>query len=132
VQCEVNGIRHAAGLATIKRTRPLRAAAQGHSDDMVRHRYFSHVSPSGLTLRERVARTGYLRRAREPRLGENIAWGSGTAAAPAEIVKAWMASPGHREIILTPTFREVGVGITGGAPQGGTGATYVLNVGRRR
>jgi uncharacterized protein YkwD len=132
VRCEVNAIRQAAGLPTIKTTQPLRVAAQRHSDDMVRRRYFSHVSPSGLTLRERVARTGYLRRARDPRLGENIAWGSGTAAAPAEIVKAWMNSPGHRQIILTPAFREVGVGITGGAPQGGDGATYVLDVGKRR
>ena len=42
-----------------------------------------------------------------------------------------MQSPGHREIILTPTFEEVGVGIANGAPQGGQGATYTLNVGRR-
>jgi uncharacterized protein YkwD len=132
VRCEVNGIRQAAGLTTIKGTPPLRVAAQRHSADMVRRHYFSHVSPSGATLRERVVRTGYLRRASEPRLGENIAWGSGTAAAPAEIVKAWMNSPGHREIILTPAFREVGVGITGAAPQGGNGATYVLDVGKRR
>lgn len=34
--------------------------------------------------------------------------------------------------MLTPAFRELGVGITGGSPQGGPGATYVLNVGRRR
>jgi uncharacterized protein YkwD len=43
-----------------------------------------------------------------------------------------MNSPGHREIILTPAFPEVGVGITGAAPQGGNGATYVLDVGKRR
>ena len=55
-----------------------------------------------------------------------------TAAAPAEIVKAWMNSPGHRAIILPAAFREVGVGIAGGAPQGGNGATYVLDVGRRK
>jgi uncharacterized protein YkwD len=132
VRCEVNGIRQAAGLTPIKKMGALKVAAQRHSDDMVRRNYFSHVSPSGATLRERVARAGYLRRARNHRLGENIAWGSGTAAAPAEIVKAWMNSPGHREIILTPAFREVGVGITGAVPQGGSGATYVLDVGRRQ
>jgi len=132
VRCEVNAIRQTAGLATIKTTPKLRVAAQRHSDDMVARHYFSHVSPSGSTLRERVAATGYLRRARQHSLGENIAWGSGTAAAPAEIVKAWMNSPGHREIILTPAFREVGVGITAAVPQGGNGATYVLDVGRRK
>ena len=43
-----------------------------------------------------------------------------------------MNSPGHRAIILPAAFREVGVGIAGGAPQGGNGATYVLDVGRRK
>jgi uncharacterized protein YkwD len=131
VRCEVNAIRRNAGLPPVRGSATLRRAAVRHSRDMVTRRFFSHVSPSGATLRDRVARTGYLRGARRPRLGENIAWGSGSAAAPAGIVSAWMQSPGHREIILTPAFREVGVGIAGGAPQGGSGATYTLDVGRR-
>jgi uncharacterized protein YkwD len=131
VRCEINGIRRAAGLQPIRAMPKLRVAAQRHSNDMVRRRYFSHVSPSGSTVRERVKRAGYLRGVRGHQLGENIAWGSGSAATPAEIVKAWMQSPGHREIILTPAFEEVGVGIAGAAPQGGHGATYTLNVGRR-
>jgi uncharacterized protein YkwD len=98
---------------------------------MVRHHYFAHVSPSGSTVTERVKKAGYLHGARRHTIGENIAWGSGSAAAPAAIVQAWMNSPPHRAIILTAAFRDVGVGIAAGAPQGGPGQTYTLDVGRR-
>lgn len=131
VRCEVNAVRAAAGLPRVRAMSKLRVAAQRHSEDMVARRYFSHVSPSGATLRDRAARVGYLRGRRSTRLGENIGWGTGTAATPAQIVSAWMHSPPHRRIILTRGFRELGVGIADGAPQGGPGATYTLNVGRR-
>jgi uncharacterized protein YkwD len=131
VRCEINAVRRAAGLAPIRATRKLRVAARRHSEDMVARRYFSHVSPSGATVRDRVARVGYLRGARSTRVGENIGWGTGTAATPAQIVAAWMRSPPHRRIILTPGFRELGVGIARGVPEGGDGRTYTLNVGRR-
>jgi uncharacterized protein YkwD len=131
VRCEVNAIRAANGLPPIRTTTALRTAAQRHSQDMVRRHYFAHVSPSGQTVTDRVKRAGYLEGARSPRLGENIGWGSGSLATPAAIVQAWMNSPPHRAIILTPAFRDAGIGIAEGAPQGGDGATYTLDVGRR-
>lgn len=49
--------------------------------------------------------------------GENIAAGQGS---PAEVVTAWMNSPGHRANILHPTFRRMGLACvdssTSGAP----------------
>jgi uncharacterized protein YkwD len=128
VRCEINAIRVAHGLRPIRTTKALRVAADRHSEDMVRRHYFAHVSPSGQTLTDRARRAGYDDFAR---LGENIGWGSGSLATPAAIVRAWMNSPPHREIILTPGFRDAGVGIASGAPQGGDGATYTLDVGRR-
>lgn len=127
VRCEINKIRAAHGLAAVRTTTPLRLAAQRHSEDMVRRRYFAHVSPSGQNVSERVRKLGY----RFRRVGENIGWGSGSAATPGAIVQGWMQSPPHRRIILTPGFREAGVGIAEGAPQGGQGKTYVLDVGSR-
>ncbi len=38
---------------------------------------------------------------------ENVA---GCIATPAEVVSAWMASPGHRENIMNPKFTQVGLG----------------------
>jgi uncharacterized protein YkwD len=42
-------------------------------------------------------------------------------------VLAWLHSPPHREIILTPAYRDAGVGITPATPLRGVrrGATYV-------
>jgi uncharacterized protein YkwD len=131
VRCEVNAIRVANGLPPVGTTKALRVAAARHSKDMVRRHYFAHVSPSGQTVTARVRRAGYLDGARRYRLGENIGWGSGSLGTPAAIVQAWMNSPPHRAIILTADFRDVGVGIAAGAPQGGDGRTYTLDVGRR-
>lgn len=39
--------------------------------------------------------------------GENIAYGQRT---PAEVVNAWMNSPGHRANILRPEFKQIGIG----------------------
>jgi uncharacterized protein YkwD len=125
VQCEINAVRAARGLPPIRPRKSLRVAAQRHSEDMVRRHYFAHISPTGMTLAKRVRQAGY----RSGRVGENIGWGSGSAATPAAIVKAWMNSPPHRRILLTRAFREGGVGIAHGAPQGGDGRTFVLNVG---
>ena len=85
---------------------------------MVDRRFFDHDSPGGTTVRDRVERTGYLRGVRRWSLGENIGWASRSISSPAGMVKAWMESPGHREIILTRAFREAGVGIAMGVPSG--------------
>jgi uncharacterized protein YkwD len=132
VRCEINAVRAANGLGALTVTKALGIAAQDHSEDMVRRHYFAHVSPSGQTLTDRVTRAGYLAGARSHHIGENIAWGTGTASSPAAIVKSWMASPPHRAIILTRDFRDGGIGIAQGAPQGGGGETYVLDVGNRK
>jgi hypothetical protein len=48
-------------------------------------------------------------------------------------MRAWLASPGHRAIILDPLFRDVGIGITPGLTDGSDnpGATAVLDFGFR-
>jgi uncharacterized protein YkwD len=66
-------------------------------------------------------------------LAENIAWGTGSLATPAQIVRGWMNSPGHRANILNGRFRDIGVGVALGAPAGGVrdGATYTTDFGRK-
>ena len=48
-------------------------------------------------------------------------------------MRAWLASPGHRAIILDRRFRDVGIGVTPGLTDGsaGLGATAVLDFGFR-
>ena len=67
--------------------------------------------PSGDTLVDRLLGAGYMRRDANWTVGENLAWGTGSLATPAAIMRAWMASPGHRDILLRRSYREIGIGI---------------------
>jgi uncharacterized protein YkwD len=133
VLCLVNLERTQRGLAPVLTSSLLGKAANFHANDMVRRKYFSHVTPNGEDLRNRVARTGYLRGARRPALGETLAWGSDYYASPSELVKDLMQSPEHKAIVVDRRFRDIGVGFALGAPVDGmgSGATLSLNFGRR-
>jgi uncharacterized protein YkwD len=134
VRCLVNAQRAAHGLAPLRPSRQLRVAAEAHGADMVSHRFFAHVSPLFGAITNRARRAGYLARARDWTLGEDIAWGEGPLSTPDAIVTAWMNSPAHRAVILDPEFRDAGVGVTAGVPLDGgeiPGATFVLDVGSR-
>jgi len=133
--CLLNHERTMRGLGRLHESAKLRSAAQAYSWSMVRHDFFNHVSPSGSTLLSRVRSTAYLSSARGWVLGENIAWGSGYLATPANTVKAWMHSAGHKHIILTGRFTEIGIGIAPGAPiqlpSDMRAATYTTDFGTR-
>ncbi len=129
--CLLNRQRARHGLPRLREHRSLRNAATKYARLMVAQRFFDHVSPAGSTMAQRIKRTSYLHHTRAWSLGENLAWGSGGAATPARIVNAWMHSPGHRANILNGRFREIGIGIALGAPNGRAGATYVNEFGRR-
>jgi uncharacterized protein YkwD len=134
VRCLVNAQRAARGLAPLKPSRQLRVAAEEHGADMVAHRFFAHVSPFSGAVTDRARRAGYLPRAHDWTLGEDIAWGEGELSTPDSIVDAWMNSPPHRRVILDRDFRDVGVGVASGVPvEAGAipGATFVLDVGSR-
>jgi uncharacterized protein YkwD len=131
VRCEVNAVRSAHGLKPLAASAHLRRSAQAHANDMVTRHFFSHVAPGGGNVKGRVRSAGYLKGASSFNVGENIAWGSGPLGTPKATVAAWMNSPGHRAIILTPGFREAGIGVVSATPTGSAGATWVLNVGRR-
>jgi uncharacterized protein YkwD len=129
--CLLNRQRAAHGLPRLREHRSLSNAARKYARLMVARHFFDHVSPAGSTMSTRVKRTNYLKHTRAWSLGENIAWGTRGAATPAQIVNAWMHSAGHRANILNGSFREIGIGIALGAPNGGSGATYVNDFGRR-
>lgn len=134
--CAINRERTARGLRSLRWEPALADAARRYSEEMVARRFFSHVSPSGGRLRARVAVTGYLCRAARWRLGEVLAWGTGWQGTPAGVVDAWLASPSHREILLRPGYRDLGVGVAPGVPLAGAanagGETYTAELGTRR
>jgi uncharacterized protein YkwD len=132
VACIVNAERTRRGLRALTRDPDLGRAARRHASDMVRRSYFSHVSPGGATLGDRLRAAGY-GPARDWRAGEALGWGTGSLATPNALVDEWLDSPPHRRIVLDSGFRELGVGIAAGAPRDTTsslaGATYALDLG---
>jgi uncharacterized protein YkwD len=135
--CLLNEERTSRGLKPLREHAGLRATAQSYAHQMVSENFFDHVSPGGSTMLDRIKRNSdYLRGGRSWIVGENLAWGSGGAESPAKIVRAWMKSPGHKRNILNGRFRDIGIGITDGAPVDGItvasgAATYVNNFGAR-
>jgi uncharacterized protein YkwD len=129
--CVLNAERAKHRLAPLRLNRRLSSAARGHSRAMAERHFFSHDSPSGASFLDRIRRTGYLDGARSWSVGENIAYGSGRLSTPASIGQAWMNSSGHRANILSSSFRSIGIGIAAGTPNGGGGATYTTDFGRR-
>jgi uncharacterized protein YkwD len=127
--CLVNRERAARGVRALTRDRRLAGVARRHARDLVRHHFFSHDSPRRGSLRARVARSGWTRGRSRWVVGENLATGRGRAASPRRIVRAWMASPGHRANILGPSFSSAGLGIARGMPNGGRGRTVVMTFG---
>jgi uncharacterized protein YkwD len=80
------------------------SAAQAHSQDMARYNRMSHAGSDGSTMVIRAERAGY-RGWRA--LGENVAAGQRNVA---DVMGAWMSSPGHRANILSTTYVHIGVG----------------------
>ena len=81
----------------------------------------------------RIRATGYLPGASVWSIGENLAWGPGRPGSPKRIVASWMHSPEHRGVLLGG-FRDIGVGMTKGAPFahfGHNSATYTVDLASR-
>ena len=106
----VNAERRAAGLNPVKPDPILTTVARAHSNDMFSRGYFSHYTPEGKDLGDRLqqARIGYLS------AGENLALAPTLYTAH----KGLMHSPGHRANILRPQFGRLGIGILDGGKHG--------------
>jgi uncharacterized protein YkwD len=105
---ELNAVRRAHGLAPLRASRPLAAAAESHSRAMGTFGFFAHSSRDGSAFWKRVQRFYAQGRYGNWAVGENLLW-STTGLDAAGALKLWMASPGHRKNILTARWREVGL-----------------------
>lgn len=116
--------RQRAGLRPLTLSTSLGQAAQSHSDDMARNRFFSHTGFNGSTVVSRARAAGYA----YSYVGENISAG---ATSPEDALRRWMNSPGHRANILRPEYTEIGFGYTH-APNGQYRSYWVQVFGARR
>jgi uncharacterized protein YkwD len=133
LRCVVARLRALHDLPPLDRSARLAASAQRHARDMVRRRYFSHTTPGGSELADRLR--GYAEPAPWWWIGEVLAWGAGERSRPIDVVRRWLASPSHRRVLLTPDAREIGIGVAMGAPVATAwddSATFVVQLGWRR
>jgi uncharacterized protein YkwD len=107
-----NDQRAARGLRPLTFDAKLAQAATSHSADMLRRGYFAHNGPQG-KWDVRIRR--YVKRAM---VGEILSFGAGRHATPRGMVAAWMQSPAHRRVILTPELGRVGLGVAIGTYRG--------------
>jgi uncharacterized protein YkwD len=101
----LNAERAKRGLGRLTPSKQLSRAARSQSSEMATESYFGHTSPSGLTCFKRMARFGV--RIDGNHAGENLALDNDVAHAEA----AMLASPGQRENMLDPRYKEVGIAV---------------------
>ncbi len=131
VACLVSKARVRRGLEPLHRNRALEAAAAAHGRDMVVKRYYFHVSRDGREPADRIRAFGYLHANRFWAIGEVMVFAR-PSFTPSRVVRAWLRSAKHRDVILTPAFRHIGAGIVRGTPTNRrSGATCVADLGRR-
>lgn len=100
-------------------------AAQLKANDMAAKGYFAHMTPDGLSPWHFFDLAGY------PYLyaGENLAMDFHDSSM---VNSAWMASPGHRENILSRNFTEIGIATAEGEINGRRTVFVVQMFGRPR
>lgn len=99
----VNEERKKVGLAQLQFDEETARVGRAHAKDMLERGYFSHYTPEGLSPFDRLEEAGILYQF----AGENLA-----LAPDAQIaMDGLMQSQGHRENILSPNFRKVGIGV---------------------
>ncbi len=104
----INRAREQAGLPPYRLSSLLTRAAQQHAEEMLHSGQYSHISPDGSTLRDRLRRIGYpFLDPQHPRAGEN--WGLFPTVA--KTVQWWLDDSPHRHNILHPVYQEMGIGV---------------------
>jgi hypothetical protein len=103
--------RAANGLASLTENTILDSAALAKGNDMLAKGYWAHFAPDGTSPWSFFINFGY----KYQYAGENLARDFSDAGSA---VNAWMASPTHKENILNPHYKEVGIGVVEGSLAG--------------
>jgi uncharacterized protein YkwD len=104
----VNQERAKVGADPLKINEQLDLAADQHTLDQASMNKMSHTGSNGSNMGDRIKNAGYVFSS----AGENVAYGFGDAAA---VMNGWINSEGHRQNILNPNYKEIGIGYAQGA-----------------
>ena len=106
-----NAERQKMGLSQVSENAALDKAAELKAKNMLQENYWAHFAPSGKTPWDFMLGSGY----KFTFAGENLAKNFYKSD---DVVVAWMASPAHRDNLLNPKYRDIGIAVVDGALNG--------------
>lgn len=117
-----NQQRAANGVAPLQYNGALSSSAYAKASDMFTNNYWAHISPSGTGPWYFIGANGY------PYLtaGENLAK---DFPSDDSVVAGWMNSPTHRQNMLNPDFRDIGIAVVSGTLLGAPTTLVVAHYG---
>lgn len=99
------------GLSPVLENSALDQAAAAKAQNMFAENYWAHFAPSGKTPWDFILGSGY----KFSYAGENLAKNFTNSD---DIVKAWMASPSHKDNLLSPKYKDMGIAVADGVLNG--------------
>lgn len=115
-----NDRRSAAGLGSLELNSTLSDAARAKGEDMLAKDYWAHIAPDGTEPWKFFLDSGYVYRY----AGENLAR---DFMNPSSAIDAWMSSSSHKENMLSPKYREIGIAVVEG-DLGGVDTTIIVQL----
>ncbi len=106
-----NKEREKKGLSGLTENEALDKAAAAKAQNMFTENYWAHYAPSGKTPWDFILGAGY----HFTYAGENLAKNFYKSD---EVVTAWMNSPTHRENLLNPNYKDIGIAVVDGVLNG--------------
>ena len=106
-----NQYRQENGLSELQSNSKLNEAAKQKASHMFANNYWAHYSPDGTSPWWFFKNTGYS----YTYAGENLARDFGDSK---EVIEAWIASPTHKDNIISPKYKEIGVAVVNGVLNG--------------
>ena len=120
---QTNTERKKVGLNPLHTDQKLSEAAHLKADDMLKKQYWAHVAPDGTQPWEWINKSGY----EYAEAGENLARGYDRTD---DVVRAWMASPKHRDNMLNKNYQAAGFAVVSGSLEGDRTTLIVALYGR--
>jgi len=119
-----NQKRQELGLSPLVMNNELADAARRKASDMFSKNYWAHIAPDGGTPWYFIRSAGY----EYVYAGENLARGYNSSS---DVINAWLASPSHRENMLSSNYKDVGFAIQEGNLTGDDTVLVVEELGNR-
>lgn len=106
-----NKQREKQGLSDLTENEALDKAAAAKAQNMFAENYWAHYAPSGKTPWDFILASGY----HFTYAGENLAKNFYKSD---DVVTAWMNSPAHKENLLNPNYKDIGIAVVDGMLNG--------------